>query len=58
MKSSLKVHSKATVQEICEKYENVKDKIALAEDNLSQIRSSVSDSTRKIINNQVQLEDL
>ena len=41
MKSSLKVHSKATVQEICEKYENVKDKIALAEDNLNQIRTSL-----------------
>ena len=41
MKSSLKVHSKATVQDICEKYENIKDKIALAEDYLNQIRTSL-----------------
>ncbi len=52
------------MHEICKKYENLKnvDKIAVANENLEEVtpliiklRSSVSESTRKMLDNQVQL---
>lgn len=48
------------MQEIMAKYENPKqvDKIAMVNSNLEDVRSSVRSSVRKILTNQVELEDL
>lgn len=48
------------MQEIMTKYEDPKnvDKIAQVNDNLDAVRSSVRNSVRKILTNQVELEDL
>ncbi len=52
------------MHEICKKYENLKnvDKISVANENLEEVsdfmiklRSSIQDSTRKMLDNQVQL---
>lgn len=48
------------MQELLAKYENPKqvDKIAAVNSNLEEVRSSVRSSVRKILTNQVELEEL
>lgn len=54
------MHSKETISEIAKKYENVKefDKIARTHSMVEEIRDSITDSTRKMIDNSVKIDEL